>query len=791
MRTTIIITLIIITGITEAISAQNFHIAALITDEHNSPMPGCHVKAGEYHVVSDNNGRFIINNIPAQSIDITISFIGYHQWDTTLIVDRNHHLRVEMIPDDIELEEVSIRGHTLNSTPSLSRDMINQEQILRNLSGNLVRSLEREAGFNTMDIGAAASKPVIRGMGFNRVVVVHDGIKQEGQQWGADHGLEIDPFLTEEAEIIKGAASIEYGSEAIGGVLNLTSNRPPPLGAEGSITLTGSSVNDAIGGSLAFNKNSGSLFFKTRASAMDFADYRIPTESITYLSREIPIEKKRLKNSAGNEQNLYLQGGIIESNWRSSLTASGVWQKAGFFPGAHGVPDISRVTHDGDHRNIEKPYQNVEHLRLASNTVVQTPHSIITTDIGYQQNHRQEWAEFHTHFANQQKPEKDPDLELDFKLQTWSFNSKWNFRLTSQHSFTGGVQLQYQKNESQGYGFLLPDFSRSTQGAYLSHNFEISRKLSINSGVRYDNAKVDIEGFFDPHLYQYMINSNKESEEALFYAQRASDTNRDFGNFSYLAGLEYKPTNNLTFLINTGKSFRVPTPNELGSNGIHHGSFRHESGNKDLSAETGYYLDANAVYTNNQRHIAVSPYIYNFNNYIFLEPSGSWSHLPHSGQIYNYTEAKAVMYGVEASYTEEGIDNWRVEVKGEWLYSYQKGDESSVSWPLPFTPPANIFTEVTYLTDNLNGKRSAEVSLNFKMVADQNRVTRNEMTTKGYNIAGASIMIPLTIGENSAEIYLQGNNLLNKRFYNHISFYRRLNIPEPGRNIQLTLNYNF
>ncbi|GAO31435.1 TonB-dependent receptor [Geofilum rubicundum] len=787
MKQFIIIWLLLLSSM-YAMPQSSYHVAGLVVDENNQPMPGCHVKSNGQLTVTDNKGRFIFNHVTKEAFDLEVSAMGYFNADTTLMAQSNHHIRIHMKPDQVQLAEVSVQGNRLKTSANQSRETVSSRELTQQMNGTLVRTLDRQVGFNTMDIGASASKPVIRGMGFNRVVVVSNGIKQEGQQWGADHGLEMDPFLTEQAEIIKGAASIEHGSDAIGGILQLTSNRIPENGLSGSLQMLGKTVNETAGGTLLLQGSNNRLFFKGRATWLDYGDYRIPTDTVLYLTRKIPIHNRQLKNSAGEEQDLYLQAGILGQHWRSSISASRVWQKSGFFPGAHGVPDIDRVQIDHSSRNIDFPYQNVEHWSVTSNTMIQTPHSAISFDLGYQQNHRQEWSEFHTHYSNQLPPETDPDLELDFDLKTWSGNARWNFRLTPQHAFTLGGQFQWQKNFSAGYSFLLPEFERTSTGTYLKHDYTISEKWQLNAGFRYDLVHLNTSGFYDPILYDYMLSTGSNEASAQNYARRATAVDRTLDDYSWIAGARFVASKRLSLALNMGESFRAPTPNELTTNGIHHGSFRHEVGDPTLGSERGFYLDAVMDYDWDDRKITLSPYYYHFSNYLFLNPTGEWSQLPHAGQIYRFTQSEAAMMGIELGYSDIIGIYWEYELNGEYIHNYQK---NTANYPLPFSPPANAFAELTYIFQPHLEAQSIRISLHGKLTARQNRIARNEVPTPGYALLGAAIFIPVKLGNIPAELNLQAHNLFNTRYYNHISFYRKLEIPEPGRNVQLLINIPF
>jgi len=777
--------------IPEAKGQPTYHVAGLVTDENSRPLPGSHVIAGSHATITDPKGRFIINNMVGDTARIIVSFIGYHTFDTLLLANGHHHLRVQLKPSEIYIDEVKVSVVNTSMAPSLSRATVNNIELSRQMQGTLLNTLDRQAGFNAMNVGVSASKPVIRGMGFNRVVVVTNGIKQEGQQWGADHGLEIDPFLAENVEIIKGATSIDQGSGAIGGVIDISTTRLPPAGITGSMQVLGRSINETAGGSLLLQGSNNRHFFKTRVTLLDYGDYRVPTDNIIYLSRVVPIENRRLKNSAGQERNIFLQGGIVGQNWRTSISASRFGLKTGFFPGAHGVPDLNRVRDDGNSRNIGMPYQNVEHYKVTSNTTIQTPHSVIITNLGFQSNHRQEWSLFHTHFPNQQPPINNRDLELEFNLQTLSGNSKWNYRLTEKHSITAGIQGYWQNNTVGGYGFLLPGFDMVTGAIFARHTFRVNQKVELNGAIRYDKTRVEIQPFFDPILHEFMISTGRSDETARFYAQRAREVNRQFGSFSWLAGLNYRPGQVFNIALNAGKSFRVPTAGELAANGIHHGSFRHETGDSNLEPERGYFADARFEVELKNRSLTLSPYLYKFSNYIFLSPTTQWSHLPHAGQIFRYMQSGALITGLELIYHEQITNSLKVEINGEWIYNFQLPEEGLGAFPLPFSPPANLFGELQYSLNPDEKDGGIQLMLNSNLVARQNRVARNEATTPGYMLFGARAIIPARIDNLPLEITIQGNNLLNRRHYNHISFYRKLEIPEPGRNIQASVKLTF
>ena len=250
--------------------------------------------------------------------------------------------------------------------------------------------------------------------------------------------------------------------------------------------------------------------------------------------------------------------------------------------------------------------------------------------------------------------------------------------------------------------------------------------------------------------------------------------------------------NKFTLNANIGTNFRLPTPIELGANGIHHGSFRHEQGDPNLDPEKGYVGDVELTYQESDFTASVNPYLYYFDNYIFLQPTKTFSLLPHSGQLFKYSQSRALLSGVEVSLQKTFFNSLRALLVGEYLYNQQLTSDNARNYPLPFTPANNLFAEVGYSfnTDNTVLKNS-EIYANTRIAMAQDRIAQGELTTPGYALFGLGIKKGFNLFEKQSTVHLQVSNLFNKRYFKHTSFYRRLQIPELARNIQLTLQIPF
>jgi len=678
-----------------------------------------------------------------------------------------------------DIKEIFIQGNVKSVE---NKAKISDEYLKENFSGSLSESLKNVVGVNSISIGSGTGKPVIRGLGFNRIAVVVNSTKHEGQQWGADHGLEIDAFMPENVEIIKGATALEYGSDAIGGALIAKNNSIiHGNGFKGKSVIFGRSVNNTAGLALETNYKKDNIFYKIKASYLDYGDYKTTADTIIYLSYKIPIHNRILKNTAGNSKNIFAQIGYVSDGYHSLLSVTNNHSKEGFFPGSHGIPDLDRLGDDGNKRNIGFPYQEANHFTLQNEHKWKFLDSELFLDLSFQNNHRQEFSEFHTHYSNQVVPEKDKDLELDFNLNTISVNTKYTYIFSEKHKTNFGLQLQFQNNKVKGYNFLLPKYHKENYGLYYLHNYSISDKLKLEFGARYDFSNIRIYSFYDKLLYDYLKSSNYSDSVADSHAKRSPELSKNFESFNAKTGIVYSLNKKTDFRFNFGSSFRLPTAIELGANGVHHGAFRHEKGDKNLNSEKGYSADFQFEYSNENFHININPYLYYFTNYIFLKPTLEFSILPHSGQIYKYSQTEAMLSGFEAS-VGYSIGKFSNEISVEYI----KNREMKRNIPLPFSPPFNIFTQINY-----NFSKNINFFINGKYFAKQKRIAQGEKITPESFVLGAGLFTKFDLKNIKPKISIIATNLANITYFNHMNFYRALDIPEQARNIQIMLEIPF
>jgi len=758
-------------------SLQN--IAGKITDASNNPLPGVGISIHELArgTQSDASGNFSIGKLKPGKYHLHFVLLGYRAKEMDVWLDNaDTQISITLEPASIELNNVTIEESMLKQSQreqSQALTVVDRSAMLKNGNASLMRTLENVPGVSSISTGMGVSKPVIRGLSFNRVVVAENGIKQEGQQWGADHGLEIDQFSVERIEIIKGPASLLYGSDGLGGVLNIRPAPAPELNStEAAVQTMYRSVNDFGGVSAMIATNRNNLFTRLRISAQNFADYRVPADSFIYNSYVLPIVNRRLKNTAGRENAVQWMLGTTKSWGVTSLTFSYFDQKSGFFSGAHGIPRGYQLTDDTLKRDIDLPYQYVRHAKIISNSSFLLGKSWLELDLGYQNNRRSEYSFPHLHGKG---PQPTGTLELDFLLQTYSLNSRLHVPQGEKRRWVLGANATHQRNAIGGFNFLIPNFTGNQAGAFAFFKQD-GKNLLLNAGLRFDYAQLNTERAFRA-IYA-------DSVTITGYEQASPQLERYFANFSGSTGLSWFPTNNLNIKYNIGSAYRIPTAPELTSNGVHHGTFRHELGDSTLNSERSLQNDLLIRYSNQHVELNFSPYINFFNDFIFLEPQAKFSPLPEAGILYQYNQADALHYGAELQGDVHFTEHLHVGVTAQ----YTRGWNLETQYYLPFMPPLQARVDAEYEWEKW-GHFAKDVffGAQIQLAAAQNEVARNEKATNGFALLNLSFGMDVNIGKNSIKLVGNIQNVFDTAYFAHLNRYRQLNLPEAGRNFMLTL----
>ncbi|AUC84279.1 TonB-dependent receptor [Polaribacter sp. ALD11] len=768
---------------------DSYHIKGFVINSKTlQPIAGVNIVGNNLFAISSKTGEFIIENVARGTYNFSISHIGFETKKVTVIVKSPTVIRSIYLNESatvLEKIEVSSKSkrRIIKETPIVSHT-VSKEFLEHNRENSLMQTLSKIPGVSTINIGSGQSKPVIRGLGFNRVAVVQNGIKHEAQQWGNDHGLEIDQQGIENIQIIKGPASLLYGSDAIAGVVDIQPNKIPLENTfKGEVNVLGESNNDLFGISTGIEARKEHWFYRVRLTYRDYGDYKVPTDKITYDNYVFNLHDNNLRNTAGKEADASVSIGFVSDKIKSETVFSNVNAKNGFFANAHGLEvRTSSIDYDRSNRDIDLPFHKVNHFKITNNTTVNTDNHTLYFDFGYQNNHREEHSEPVPHGY---MPKPSDTKERIYSKNTYSLNVRDAFKPNDQHNMVLGLNMEYQENTIAGWGFLIPAYNRFTAGVFAYDQFEINTNLHVLAGVRYDSGLLNTKAYKD--WFPSIIKNNDGSTSSIFL-QRSKNKMLNFGSLSTSLGLSYI-NNNTTYKVNVGRSFRMPLANELASDGVNYHMYRYERGNLDLAPEISYQLDLDIDHTAKWFRVGVSPFVNFFDNYIYLNPTSNYYE---TLQIYEYTQAKVFRIGGEFRANTTISKNLQLDASVEYVYSRQTSGPKE-GFTLPFSPPLSGLISANYHFKELFFFKKTQLVADYRITASQDEIVPPEEKTAGYQVLNMSFLTKINVLKNNLpiEMRVKLNNVFDTKYFNHTSFYRLIDVPESGRNLSLSVTIPF
>jgi iron complex outermembrane receptor protein len=779
-------------------ASQSVRISGSVFSDGHTPLEGAIVILHPSNIttITNKDGNYFFNQVAKSSRFLTVHYSGYTLYDMKFSTDKNPVLLPDIIltPEIKELQEIIVSDsyeRKRKKEASLTIETVNSSFIQRNLGGSLMQSLQRIPGVKTITIGSGGSKPLIRGLSFNQVIVVENGIKHEGQQWGADHGLEIDQYAVNRVEIIKGPSSFTYGSDAIGGAVNI---KPVPFPAQntlgGSADFTGKSNNAQFGGSVNLFGRREKWFFDTRITALDYGDYRVPADTVQVYNYAVPLYKNHLRNTAGRELNWHGSIGYSSKKFKSVLYISSIYSKSGFFANAHGLEprNVDTDLHDKSSRDILMPFQEVTHTKISNTTSYRVGIHQLETRLGFQKNFRREY----NHYVNHgYMPPVYPtvmyapqDLERQYDKEVFSAAIKDEFSIQNHH-FTAGINGEQQQNEINGWSFLIPAFKQTSAGLFIYDKIQLDDLWLLHGAVRLDHGRIEMKEYTDWFLSEITENGQTAQE----YLKRSEQLTRTFNSFNWSVGANYNPEK-WSFKANLGTSFRMPIAKELASNGVNYHYFRFEKGDPNLAAERSYQLDLGVEWQSHKWSVQLSPFFNYFPNYIYLNPTSQHDIYYGAGnQVFEYEQSKVMRYGGELQARYHFTPHFSGEILAEYLYSEQLSG-SKKGYTLPFSPPASVLFGLNYAPE-IKNLRGTYFSIDYRYTAMQNQIVPPEKKTASSTVFNLAFGTKIKARQQEFILSLQVQNLMNAKYLNHTSFYRLIELPEASRNIIISVKIPF
>jgi iron complex outermembrane receptor protein len=764
--------------------AQQFSVKVEVRDESDQEL----ILGAKVHFVDDDKIVLLPSGKAAYTSKLRYQHIhvyapGYEMRELDIDMQRDSFLLVYLHPTALELRETVIE-HALISNSERSASVavttMNREEMLQSNPSSFAETLESIPGVTTNNVGVGIARPVIRGLAGTRIYVADMGLRQEGQQWGNDHGLELDQYGIERVEVIRGPATIVYGPDAMAGVIHILNDLWPEENGFKIDLLSGYKTNNNnFHNSFGIKGLKNNFYFNARISQKEYQDMRVPIDSFTYLTFNLPIYEGRLKNTAGLERNASLTLGYKTQRSKFWVRGSYYYLKQGLFSGAIGVPNAYGLGHENNFKDIELPSQRVGHFKLDAHHVVRLrKNTIWSTDMGYQRNDRLEQSLAHLHGVVLSSPS---DTAHRFVLETYQFRSTLKRTISAKSKLNLGTTGLYQQNTHQGFEFLLPNFTTLELGAYALLEHTINERLNLNFGLRTDYARVQTE-----EKRRDIIQQGQ-----LFNEQLSAASDRTFANWAAQLGFNYEITHHHILKFNLARAYRFPRAVELSMNGVHHGTFRHEIGNPDLTTETAYQFDLLYEYHTENSLLTITPFVNYYNNFIYLRPTGQFSPLPDAGQMFRYAQHDALLSGAEVMFQQALGKQFLITAKGQYVHAYN----ISLGRNLPFIPPLELSLEPEWKIGDVKFMKRTFFKPMINYVFAQNLVDINEKATPGFLLLNADLGFQILTGKSLGKFdFPQGvlvnlgiRNILNTPYLKHLSRYRLLEITEPGFNFMMTI----
>jgi len=616
-------------------------------------------------------------------------------------------------------------------------------------------------------------------------------VRQEGQQWGDEHGLELDEYAVDRAEVVKGPGSLMYGSDGIGGVVNFI---PATTVADGVISgealLNYQSNNNLMAASFMNTGTMKGVSWLLRATGKQAGNYRNRLDGRVY-------------NSGFHEADVSGFVGISKSWGYSQLHFTSFDQTLALPEGERDedgnfmkpIDEDNMVTVTGDDLkgyHIGIPSQRVRHLRLFSTNNFLLGGSRITANVGYQLSRRQE-------FGN---PENPDESELFFNMPTGTYDFKYFLPVLQGWRFTLGTSGMIQSNENRGAEYLIPDYQLFDAGFFGVFQKWFDR-VNLSGGFRYDHRSLEADALY--------LNSSEEptTPDDPDGELKFSELSRTFGSYSGSIGAAMDVAESWVLKANLSRGYRSPNLAELTSNGRHEGSFRYEVGDPNLEPETSFQFDGAVSYTTDHLSVDVDVFHNTITNYIYaikLQSTLGGDSIADPldpAPVYKYIQAKAVLYGgeVRVDLHPHPLDWLHFENTFSLVRGIQPGEPDSTHY-LPLIPAPKWSSELR-ANFKQGGKSLANLfaKLSLDMVFDQNqyRMENNtETATPGYALVNIGLGADLLNrkGKSWCKLILTGTNLFNTAYQSHLSRLKyapentatgRVGIFDRGRNISVKM----
>jgi iron complex outermembrane receptor protein len=679
---------------------------------------------------TDAEGRYRLPQLPTGTYSVTFARIGFApQVRRVTIANQDITVDVQLMQSAIELQAIQITATPLATTALTSPQtltVVGGEELRSNVRASLGETLEGQVGLRNLSTGTGIGKPVIRGLTSNRVLILADGQRLENSQFGDEHGPQVETADAERIEVIRGPASVLYGSDALGGVINVVP-RPLPDAGEGRgfvrAGLSGafsSNNTQPEGSALLEGASSRGFGFRTTFSGRNGGDIRTPIGRLANSGNEAYDGSVALGTRGGWGS---LTGAYTHREERVEIHED---------PGEE--PDFSGFQRIGDDRakvSLSLPTGGASRLEA---------------DVGFERNRRREFEEAGT-----------DEVALGLLSRTWTADLHLHHAVGKLAGILGVSGLRTSL-EKFGEETLIPESSLNNGGVYVFEQSELGR-WNLSFGVRYDYRRLAVG-----------------DDAELGVTAQTRDWHSLIGN----VGALFHVTEPVALVLNVGRGFRAPSSFDLFANGVHEGTVAFERGNPDLRNEKSLNSDLALRIQSSRVRLEVGGFVNLIEDYIYSRPTGTFD--PESGfEIFDVVQGDARLAGFEAAAELHATGGLHLRTG----LDYVNGQNTSTDTPLPFIPPFRWTWSA-----RLEGRESeGAISRPWLIVgsetnARQGRIDPTEFAPEGYSLFNAGLGADLRLGARPVTVEVSVRNLFDKEYAALLSRYKRYAL-NPGRNLMI------
>lgn len=731
-----------------------------VTDQHGQPIVGATVfiHQNQSGTTTQADGSYQME-LPSnlKNISVEFSFVGYRpKLHNFTLTEGDNILDITLTESPLELQEVTVTAGFVKEKELLPYSIatIMKKDLVSNGGINLSQVLARTPGVYFSSLGNGVGKPVIRGLTNANVIMLNNGTKLENFNFSSNHSFLVDEFTADRVEIIKGAASLQYGSDAVGGVVNVIRERPAqPQTIVGDFISHYNTNTNGYMNSLGIKGSNKTFFFGLRGSIKSHEDFTDGNGDIVNNTR---FNENNLSANIGARAKF----GIFSLNYNYTDAQNGL-QNQNQINLFNNPNAASLLTTD---RKNQVWYQNLDNHLFSSNNTIFMGKNTIEVDLAYQRNTRQGIGGG----INPQMQLMIPTF-ASMQLNTFTYNAKMVIPSDNRKLIFGvnGANAQNEADETKPNNPLL-DSKINDIGLYAIGDFTLNEKLTLTTGLRYDYR-------------------NMQSFPTQTQTTNQFKVDNTYNVLNGSAGVTYNLASSQFLKFNVAKGFRSPTMPELTQNGIHSG--RYERGNADLKPQDNFQFDLNYHLHNSWITFDITPFYNLINNYTYLVTTSENAPIG-GGQIFQHVQNDAILYGGELALDVHPV---------KWLgihssYSIVRADitdnDEGVQYPT-FIPQDRITGEVKFEQQKLAFLKHPYLAFEVVQFLEQNRTGQNEALTPAYALLNARIGTSMTVGGQELDIFLTGNNLGNTVYIDHLSVTKQLNLNMMGRNIMFGLRLPF